>query len=89
MDDLIKAVTIAAICISGVVTFGIFSQAKDTGGLASNTIIDVENITNLDVQTKIIVDTETGVLYLWDWRGGYELMVNADGSPKLYGDLSN
>ena len=33
---------------------------------------------------SVLYDRDTKVMYLWDYRGGYTVMVDADGSPLLY-----
>ena len=45
------------------------------------------NVTEIDSREKIYVDSETNVMYLFNihnYGGGLTLMVNADGTPKLY-----
>lgn len=46
------------------------------------------NDTNYGSGCQIIVDTETGVMYLFrgaGYRGGLTVMVDADGKPLIYG----
>jgi len=33
---------------------------------------------------SVLYDRDTKVMYLWDYRGGYTVMVDADGDPLLY-----
>lgn len=33
---------------------------------------------------SVSYDCDTKVMYLWDYRGGYTVMVDADGKPLLY-----
>lgn len=33
---------------------------------------------------SVLYDRDTKVMYLWDYRGGYTVMVDADGNPLLY-----
>ena len=33
---------------------------------------------------SVLYDYDTKVMYLWDYRGGYTVMVDADGDPLLY-----
>lgn len=33
---------------------------------------------------SVSYDRDTKVMYLWDYRGGYTVMVDADGNPLLY-----
>lgn len=33
---------------------------------------------------SVFYDRDTKVMYLWDYRGGYTVMVDADGDPLLY-----
>ena len=45
-----------------------------------------ENVYNISSE-NIYVDTETGVMYLWQaghYQGGLTVMLNADGTPKIY-----
>ena len=33
---------------------------------------------------SVLYDRDTKVMYLWDYRGGYTVMVDSDGKPLLY-----
>lgn len=33
---------------------------------------------------SVLYDRDTKVMYLWDYRGGYTVMVDSDGDPLLY-----
>lgn len=57
----------------------VFSEPMETNyshGKRLATLRDYGNI-------RIIVDLETGCQYLWNYRGGWQLIVDANGDPYL------
>ena len=64
---------VAILCISGCSFAG-------TSDSASNSVRDISD-------TRIFVDSETNVMYTWyksGYGGGMSIMLNADGTPKVY-----
>ena len=53
-------------------------------------ISETERTYNISTE-DIYVDAETGVMYLWQtgyYKGGLSVMLNADGTPKVYQDTN-
>ena len=72
---LVAIIMLLCICLSGC-----GYEISETGRTS--------NISTED----IYVDAETGVMYLWQtgyYKGGLSVMVNADGTPKVYKEDTN
>lgn len=89
MDDFERIVTIILItfCLFCVaLTFSVGISVDDNTAMASS--FRFEGIGSSGFQGKIIVDTDTGVMY-WVSNGTYTKgvltpLLNADGTPRLY-----
>ena len=50
----------------------------------NNTIKNQLELIQGGYRQSVLYDRDTNVMYLWDYRGGYTVMVDADGNPLLY-----
>ena len=72
---LIALVMVVCICLAG----------------CSYEMPEIERVYDISYE-NIYVDAETGVMYLWqtaDSKGGLTVMLNADGTPKVYNKDAN
>ena len=73
---------IGLVCVLSITLCSCFSEPIET-----RTYNSVYNITEISSSARIYVDTETNVMYWYDshgYGGGLTVMLNADGTPKLY-----
>ena len=80
MRNKIIAIILAAVFAFGTVGCG---QSKNEYTADETKII---NIVEKEIGYAVMVDTETGVMYLKTHDSSTCVMVNPDGTPKIYGE---
>lgn len=86
VTDIIKISTIMIIIIVILTTLGILfigSTSKATNETQRFEYIEEVIINNYN-NGCIVYDTETKVMYLYQYKGGYTVMVDNEGQPLLY-----
>lgn len=80
----IKSNFIATIVVIALVVVVLFFVGCDNTNNSAKADDDVFVTVSVDRTYDIVYDIETKVMYAQSYRGTFSMLVNADGTPKLY-----
>ena len=79
-----KKLIALSLVVTTMVLTGCVKDAEEVGGRFVR--VDEEEFLYTDYGGVVVVDTETGVQYLWitsGYRGGVTAILNRDGTPQI------
>lgn len=84
-DDIYVAIVVILLIVMGVVAMSRITNRLDKRREdKSQTIIKIESRDSTYSSFDIFYDSQTKVMYIINYHGGVTVMLNPDGTPKLY-----
>lgn len=84
-DNIYGVIIVILLVVIGVVAaFRVFKASDKEMEDKSRTMIKIESRDSTYSNFDIFYDSQTKVMYIINYHGGVAVMLNPDGTPKLY-----